>query len=175
VRLILFLGKIHSPIHPSCVYKSRVPPSPLAVAYFVLAHFSCLIMKSSSLFFAALLGLGVSSAASAQTTVPGTIGTPGTMTTAPGTVPGQVGATSGTVPNASVPGSTLPAGTTAPIGTAPSTIYTPGSTPGTLNGMSTGTNAGTLNSTQPVPTDAVPANRSTHRTTTGRGTTTTRP
>jgi hypothetical protein len=159
----------------SCVYSSSVPPSSLVVAYSISAHFSCLIMKSSSLFFAALLGLGVSSAASAQTTVPGTIGTPGATTTAPGTVPGQVGATSGTVPNASIPSGTLPAGTTAPMGTAPSTIYTPGSTPGTLNGMSTGTNNGTLNSTQPVPAGSTPANRSTRRTNTGQGTTTTRP
>lgn len=126
-------------------------------------------MKASSLFFAALLGLGVSSAASAQTTVPGTVGTPGT--TAPGTVPGQMGTTSGTVPNASVPGSTLPAGTTAPIGTAPGTIVTPGSTPSTLNGMGTG--AGTINSTQPV--QNAPINRATRRTNTGTRTTTTRP
>lgn len=122
-------------------------------------------MKISPLFFAALLGLSVSGSAYAQTTVPGAAGTMATpgATVAPGTVPGQPG-------NGSLPNGTLSTGTT-PVGTAPSTIYAPGNTPSTINGMGTGT----LNSTQPVPAGTNPTTRSTRRTTTGSRTTTTRP
>lgn len=92
-------------------------------------------MKTSQLLFTALLGLGISSAACAQTTVPGTTGVPGMPGAASGTgatVPGQASPNIGnTMPSTTLP--TSPAAT----GTAPGAIYTPGTvapggTPGVL-------------------------------------------
>jgi hypothetical protein len=105
-------------------------------------------MNSSKLLFTALLGFGLSGAAFAQTTVPGTVGVPGAPAT--GVTPTTPGITPGT-PGAGVPGQpgspVAPAGRvltpgTAPVGTVPSTIYAPGNTPP----------AGTLRGTTPVGT-----------------------
>jgi hypothetical protein len=127
-------------------------------------------MKTTAFAFAALLGLGLSTSAFAQTVpaTPGTMGTttgapmtPGTV--APGTVaPGQVGTTSGTVPSSTINGSmTTPAGVT-PAGATPGTVYSPGNT--------TVPNA-TLDATQPVGTSpATPG--AARRATTGSRTTT---
>ena len=124
-----------------------------------------LYMKTSGFFFAALLGLGVSNVAFAQTIVPGTPGaTTAPMTT--GTVaPGQVGTSTGAVPGSiNTPVGATPAGAiNAPIGATPAgTVYSPGTTvPAT----------GTLNGTQPVGTSPVTPG-ATRRTTTGSRTTT---
>jgi hypothetical protein len=83
-----------------------------------------------------------------------------------GTVaPGQVGTTSGAVPNSSINNGamTTPAGT-APMGTTPGTVYSPGTT--------TVPNAA-LDATQPVGTSPVTPG-ATRRTTTGSRTTTTK-
>lgn len=135
-------------------------------------------MKTLAFAFAALLGLGLNTTVSAQT-VPVT---PGTTITPGAGAPGQVGTTSGTVPNGAmngtmatpgattagaVPNSTIngglttPAGTT-PVGTTPGTVYSPGTT--------TVPNA-TLDATRPAGTSPVTPG-ATRRTTTGSRTTT---
>ena len=116
-------------------------------------------MKTSQLLLTALLGFGISSAAYAQTTIPGSPGVPGVPGTPSSTgtvVPGQPTTNIGTVPSSSLP--------TTPTGTAPGTIYAPSAT------SPTGT-PGVLQSGQPagITPRTAPA-RSTRR---GSGTTTT--
>jgi hypothetical protein len=119
-------------------------------------------MKTTGFIFAALLGLGTSTAAFAQTVpvTPGAIATPGTPG---GVVTGQPGTTVGTVPNSTVPGTlTTPAGTAAPAGAMPGTVYSPGTT--------TVPNA-TLDATQPVGTNPATQGATRRTTTGGRNTT----
>jgi hypothetical protein len=109
------------------------------------------IMNSSKLLLTALLGFGLSGAAFAQTTVPGspgTVGVPGSPAT--GVTPNTPGVTPGTS-TTGVPGQpgtpVTPTGSvltpgTVPAGTAPGTIYAPGTPPP----------AGTLRGTTPVGT-----------------------
>lgn len=104
-------------------------------------------MKTSQLLFATLLSLGFSSAARAQTTVPSATGTP-SPTGVPGSpaspiTPSSIGTGTNIPGQPGVPGTVLP-GTSSPVGTLPSTIYSPGTTPA-------GT-PGTLRGNQPVGT-----------------------
>jgi collagen type IV alpha len=132
-------------------------------------------MKASHFFSAALLGLGLSFSAHAQTPVvgaPGTMSTPGspaTPATNTGTiVPGQPGTV---VPNNGtgpiIGTGTLPAGTTTPIGTS-----------GTMspNGMPTrNVDGGTLTPGQPMGTPGSQSTRRSNRTRTTTSGTTVRP
>jgi hypothetical protein len=131
-------------------------------------------MTSSKLLFAAILGIGLSSTAFAQTTVPGTSttgvpGAPGSGAITPGAgVPGQPGTPVGAAGDVLAPG-------TAPVGTAPTTIYAPGATaPGTPGTMVPGGAAGTLQGTAPAGTMTAPRTapaRSVRRAGSGAGTT----
>jgi len=137
-------------------------------------------MKTAHFFAAALLGLGTSFSAHAQTPVlgtPGAVGTPGSPATpAAGTgtiVPGQPGTiVPGTGAGTVIGTGTLPAGTTTPIGT-PGGTMTPN---GTLNRNVDG---GTLRVDQPAGTPAVPGaqpgRRLNNRTRTTTGGTNVRP
>ncbi|MFD1872295.1 hypothetical protein [Hymenobacter bucti] len=126
-------------------------------------------MKSTGFIFAALLGLGLSTTAFAQT-VPVTPGAAGAATPpiAPGTMaPGQTGTTIGTVPTGAANGTlngTTNGTLTTPVGsTAPGTVYAPGT--------STVPNA-TLDATRPMNSPATPG--AMRRTTTGGRTNTTK-
>lgn len=132
-------------------------------------------MKTKQFFGAALLGLGLSFSAHAQTPVvgaPGTMGTPGSPATpAAGTgtiVPGQPGtALPGNGTGTVIGTGTLPAGTTTPIGTS-----------GTMspNGLpSRNVDGGTLTPSQQMGSPATPGTQSTRRSSRARTTTTVRP
>lgn len=136
-------------------------------------------MKTKQLFGAALLGLGLSFSAHAQTPVvgaPGTMSTPGSPATGTGTgtiVPGQPGAT---MPGTGV-GSVIGTGTVSPNATAP--IGTPGTTM-SPTGLPTRTvDGGTLRSDQPMGSPRTTGSQQTRRlnsrTRPGTSTTTTRP
>ena len=129
-------------------------------------------MKTTQLFVAALLGLGLGFSAHAQTPV---VGTPGAMTTpsAPATPATGTGAIVPGQPSSTVPGNVntdtgvvSPSATT-PVGTSGSTMY-PNGVP------ARNVDAGTLRSDQPVgnpPTSGSQQTRSLNRNRTRTGTT----
>lgn len=122
-------------------------------------------MKTTGFAFAALLGLGLSTTAFAQT-VPVTPGAAGATTVpmTPGTMaPGQPGTTMGNLPNGAVNGTMATPAGAIPTGAAPGTVYAPGATtvPNT-----------TLDATRPMSTS--PATPGAMRRTTGGRTNTTR-
>lgn len=138
-------------------------------------------MKTSQIFAAALLGLGLSFSAHAQTPV---VGTPGTMTTpgAPATpatgtgtiVPGQPSTVApGTGVGPVIGTGTVPPNATTPIGTSGTTMYPNGVPARNID-------AGTLRSDQPVGNPPTPGSQPTRRLnsrtrTTNTNTSTTRP
>jgi len=125
-------------------------------------------MKTTGFAIAALLGLGLSTTAFAQT-VPVAPGAPTAPMTPGAGAPGQPSTTMGTVPNGATTGTlngstngtlTTPTGV-APAGAMPGTVYAPGTT--------TVPNA-TLDATRPVGTTPTTPG-ATRRTTTGSRTT----
>jgi hypothetical protein len=134
-------------------------------------------MRTAKIIAAALLGLGFSFSAHAQTPV---VGTPGAMTT-PGSPATPATGTGAIVPGQ--PSTTMPGNVNMGTGVVSPSAATPMGTSGTMspNGVPSGTiDAGTLRSNQPMSTPgSQPTRRSNRgtRTTTNSNTntTTTRP